>query len=69
MIKNERQYHITKSQRDKFARALAQAEDDAVNNGHLHPVLQKAQEDALRSQLTDLHLQLEELEASCVPHK
>ena len=63
MIKNERQYRITKAQSDKFAHALAQAEQESGKNGQIHPLLKKAQEDALRSQLTDLRLQLEEYEA------
>lgn len=63
MIKNERQYRISKAQADKFVHALAQAEQDSEKNGQLHPLLKKAQEDALRSQLSDLRVQLEEYEA------
>ena len=63
MIKNERQYRITKAQANKFARALAQAKQDSGKNSQIHPLLKKAQEDALRSQLTDLRVQLEEYEA------
>lgn len=58
MIKNERQYRITNAQAEQFERALA-AEPDR----DLHPLLVKAQEDALRSQLADLRVELEEYEA------
>ncbi len=62
MIKNERQYRITKSQAEKFQRSLA---DLAVppNGDKIHPLLMKAQEDALRSQLADLQSSLQEYEA------
>lgn len=61
MIKNERQFRITKTQRDKFAQAL---EEVLVNNKQstMHPLLKKAQEDALRSQLLELDEQIEEYE-------
>ncbi len=62
MIKNERQYRITKTQAEKFAQALAQIEQtpqskqapqsDPTADGHL--LLQQAQADALRSQLATL---------------
>lgn len=44
-------------------RAKNSAEQDSGKNGQLHPLLKKAQEDALRSQLSDLRMQLEEYEA------
>lgn len=59
MIKNERQYRITKAQAEKFAQALVrteqasgkqQPEQDAL----IHPLLRKAQRDALKSQLESL---------------
>ena len=59
MIKNERQYLVTKTQRDKFARALAEAE--ARRSGD--PLLAKLEADALRSQLKGLEQQLAEYEA------
>jgi transcriptional regulator with XRE-family HTH domain len=57
MIKNERQYRITKSQADKFGQALAQvaATPDTTT---LHPLIVKAQREALTSQLADLNRQL-----------
>src|SRR4051812_34080509 len=60
MIKNERQYRITKAQVAKFERALDQLTNSGVGNGPTHPLLQKAQADALRSQIADLRTQLEE---------
>jgi ribosome-binding protein aMBF1 (putative translation factor) len=60
MIKNERQYRITKAQAIKLEEALEQvisATSEGVSS--VHPRLQQAQADALRSQLTDLHLQLD----------
>lgn len=61
MIKNERQYRITKAQVDTFERALA--DFLARNNDHMHPLLRQAHRDALQSQITDLRSQLEEYDA------
>lgn len=63
MIKNERQYRITKAQADKFERALKWMpnEKDASNN--LHPLLQQAQKDALVSQFADLEAELADYDA------
>ncbi len=63
MIKNERQYQITKAQAEQFAQALAQFAEHAEENKQIHPLLRQAQMDALQSQLDDLHAQLEEYEA------
>jgi len=63
MIKNERQYRITKAQVAKFERALAPGGAGPRGSPPLHPLLQKAQEDALRSQLADLRAELDEYEA------
>lgn len=62
MIKNERQYRITKSQAEKFDAAIRNLEAAAPDK-RVHPKLQKAQLDALRSQLSDLRAELEEYEA------
>lgn len=59
MIQNERQYHITKAQARKFREALAAFEAKAPD---AHPVLVKAQRDALESQLAELDAQLKEYE-------
>lgn len=66
MIKNERQYRITKTQAQLFEQALAQLlgglDGQSSGDGSLHPLLRKAQEDALQSQLEDLRRQLAEYE-------
>lgn len=61
MIKNERQYRITRAQADKFAQALRSA--SRASAPEMHPLLLKAQEDALRSQLEDLRTEIAEYEA------
>lgn len=61
MIKNEREYRITKSQANKFAQALSQLAASEAASG-LHPLIQKAQLDALQSQLDELQEQIAEYE-------
>jgi ribosome-binding protein aMBF1 (putative translation factor) len=61
MIKNERQYRITKSQAGKFERTIAEAAGTPPRD--LHPALRKAQLDGLKSQLADLRRDLKEYEA------
>jgi ribosome-binding protein aMBF1 (putative translation factor) len=63
MIKNTRQYQITRSQVAKLERALTQLTAAPRSGGLVHPRLQQAQEDALRSQIADLREQLTEYEA------
>jgi len=63
MIKNERQYRITNAQVVKLERALDLLTKGLTGGEHMHPLLQKAQEDALRSQVADLHAQLREYDA------
>ena len=60
MIKNERQYRITKNQVDRFSRALANFRRQPEESKDVHPLIAKAQEDALQSQLADLEEQLQE---------
>jgi hypothetical protein len=48
MIKNERQYRITKAQAEKFTKALL--EFTPAQQRAVHPVLRKAQVAALKSQ-------------------
>ena len=62
MIRNERQYRITRAQAEKFEHAIAELASAPDTEG-VHPVLRKAQIDALESQLGDLKAQLEEYEA------
>ena len=63
MIKNERQYKITKAQADHFAEALRQIERKGSETEEVHPLLMKARVDALSSQLADLEGDLREYEA------
>lgn len=63
MIKNERQYRITKTQARKFEQALAQLKEAPLEPSARHPRLHQAQEEALQSQLDDLRAQLSEYEA------
>lgn len=61
MIKNERQYRITKAQAEKFEQALARAAAEPAGDGH--PMMRQMQIDALRSQLAELREQIDEYEA------
>jgi ribosome-binding protein aMBF1 (putative translation factor) len=60
MIANERQYRITKSEAQKFAASVAKFE--AQPPTELHPLLVKAQRDALMSQLEELQEDILEYE-------
>lgn len=62
MIKNERQYKVTKSQVDKFEKALLEHAKENGAGSNKHPLLVKAQKDALISQLKDLKEEVEEYE-------
>src|SRR5438270_4120489 len=61
MIKNERQYRITKAEAEKFERSLS-AWDTRPPAG-VDPVIHAAQRDALASQLRDLRRDLEEYDS------
>ncbi len=63
MIKNERQYKITKAQADRFSGTLERLEMDAGEGANVHPLIAKARRDAVRSQLADLEKELAEYEA------
>jgi transcriptional regulator with XRE-family HTH domain len=63
MIKNERQYRITKAQIEKFSNALTQLSASSQQDQSVHPILRKAERDSLESQLTELRVQVEEYEA------
>ena len=62
MIKNERQYRISRAQADRFARSLRELEDEPSLETLGHPLLAQARRDALRSQLADLEAELREYE-------
>jgi len=62
MIKNERQYRITKAQAEKFEQALAQlAASEAAKQEN--PLLWQVQKEAIESQLHELREELKEYEA------
>ena len=62
MIKNERQYRITKAQAARFSDALDSLRQRPGDQG-VHPLIAKAQEEALSSQLADLENELHEYDS------
>jgi transcriptional regulator with XRE-family HTH domain/dephospho-CoA kinase len=62
LIKNERQYRITRAQAEKFETAVQDLKS-APAGSRVHPKLHQAQIDALQSQLAELREELEEYEA------
>jgi ribosome-binding protein aMBF1 (putative translation factor) len=62
MIKNERQYRITKAQAAKLEAALESFSAQSAGDRKTHPRLIKAQADGLRSQLESLQGELREYE-------
>ncbi len=61
MIKNERQYRITKAEVQRFKESLAQLDQlDAEKKEN--PILWQMQRDAINSQLTDLREELKDYE-------
>ncbi len=63
MIKNERQYRITRNQARRFSQTLAKFESGSAKLADgTHPLIAKAHEDAIRSQLNDLEAELQEYE-------
>jgi transcriptional regulator with XRE-family HTH domain len=63
MIKNERQYKITKAQADRFERSIENLGETPSVGKEVHPLILRAQQDALRSQLVELQEDLKEYEA------
>ena len=58
MIKNERQYKITKAQAARFSNTLESLRQKPDADNRTPPLIAKAQEDALSSQLADLESEL-----------
>lgn len=58
MIKNERQYRITKAYAEKCAKTIQELTKSPQQREH--PVLRKAQVDAMKSQLEDLQREIKE---------
>ena len=63
MIKNERQYRITRTQAERFARTLEGLRSRPEGADGMHPMIAQAQVDAVSSQLADLEAELREYEA------
>ena len=63
MIRNERQYRFTKTQVRRFEQTLAGLKSRDSDDLDLHPLLAKAQVDAVSGQLADLREQLREYES------
>lgn len=62
MIKNQRQYRITKAQADRFEQALSRLSAPAQDR-QVDPLLRQLQQDALQSQLDELREELAEYDA------
>ncbi len=63
MIKNERQYRITKAQASRFRQTLEELKHRAAGAHDLDPGIARAQEDTVQSQLLDLEQELKEYES------
>ena len=63
MIKNERQYRITRTQANRFALTLQTLREKRGDDDAIHPLISKAQEEAVVSQLTDLENEMREYES------
>ena len=63
MIKNERQYRITKAMAARFQNNLTGLKQKPDADDGVHPLIAKAQEEALTSQLADLENELLEYES------
>ena len=62
MIKNERQYGITRTRATEFRAGLTDIEAHPRQSEQLHPLLRKAEQEALQSQLETLEAELAEYE-------
>ena len=60
MIKNERQYRITKAHARRFAASVRAIEKGLADNHAADPLIAKAQKDAMESQIADLENELRE---------
>ena len=63
MISNERQYKITRAQAARFSQTLRAIRENRSESTGAHPLIVKAQEEALSSQLADLQRDLREYES------
>ncbi len=60
MITNERQYKITRSEADRFRRAIGELTANQAAREGVHPRLLQAEREAMESQLSDLQAELAE---------
>ena len=63
MIKNERQYRITKAQAERFAEALRNLSAGGADRSEAPSRLLTVQREALQSQLSDLEADIQEYES------
>ena len=63
MIKNERQYKFTKTQVERFEQTLAELRSRSPEDTGLHPLVAKAQEDAVSGQIVDMKEELQMYES------
>jgi len=62
MIKNERQYRITKAQAARLDHALAEFDQSSDKEKNIHPLLLEAEYEGIKSQLNDLYKEIKEYE-------
>lgn len=63
MIKNERQYRVTKAQAERFTKALRNLDAGGPDRSEVTSRLLTVQKEALQSQLSDLEGDIQEYEA------
>ena len=63
MIKNERQYRITRAQVERFERTIKELRSRSQTESNVHPLIARGQEDAVSSQLEDLKREMREYES------
>ena len=63
MIKNERQYRMTKAWIQKFTQTLGGLDAHPEESASLHPLLRKAERDGLEGQIETLQQEVREYEA------
>ena len=52
MIKNERQYWVTRSEMERFERLLTESDESGAGDDDVHPLIAKARRDASNSRLS-----------------
>ena len=63
MIKNERQYRLTKAQAERFSQTLESLPQHPGGAEGVHHLITKAQEEALKSQIADLEEEMRAYES------